>query len=240
MIEIKKLIAQRSTKILTGILIIFPCIIVFGIVSPSPQFSITMAEFNTAADFANAILGLLSSLGFYYIVLALLSSSALSKEIESHYLYFTLSVVSSYHRLFLYKILSITLIFTGILSLCSIGGFLAYSLLYLGELSFSLQAIGILFWGIGISFITNFWYVTLLALCNIMTEGNTFASFVFAVGTVILFIILSAIKGLMYYLPAWALDFDPQRNNIVLLVSYMTILVCSLLVFWIIIKKRRV
>jgi hypothetical protein len=72
--EIKKILSQTSTKVIAFIFLVFPIIIVFGIISPSKQFSITMDNFNSAADFSNAILGFLNSLGFYYIILVVLSS----------------------------------------------------------------------------------------------------------------------------------------------------------------------
>ncbi len=83
--ELKKILSQKSTKIISLVLLLFPFIVVFGIISPSPQFSITMADFISAADFSNAILGFINSLGFYYIILILYSSIVIIKEIESKY-----------------------------------------------------------------------------------------------------------------------------------------------------------
>lgn len=223
--EIKKLLSQTSTKIITLILLIFPIVIVFGIISPSEQFSITMADFGSASDFSNAILGFLNSLGFYYIILVVLSSSILSKEIESKYLYFVLSAIPSYSKLFIYKALSVSLVFTAMTFLSSLSGFLAYSLLYLGEITISVQIIGVLLWGLLISFIITMIYMMILTLCNLMTGGSIFASLTVAIITVVMLIVVGAINGLMNYLPAWAIDYMPERNNLLLLLIYLILLI---------------
>jgi hypothetical protein len=238
--EIKKLLSQMSTKVIALILIIFPVIIVFGIISPSEQFSITMDDFQSASDFSNAILGFLNSLGFYYIILVVLASSILSREIESKYLYFSLSVVPNGIKLFFYKALSVSIVFTSMIALSSIAGYVAYSLLYLGEFSISLQIIGILSWGVLISFLISMIYMMILVICNILTDGSIFASLTVAISTVILLIIAGAINGVMFYLPAWVLDFVSTRNNILLLILYGLILIVTSYMMYLCAKKLRV
>lgn len=238
--EIKKLLSQTSTKVIALILLIFPVIIVFGIVSPSEQFSISMADFGSASDFSNAILGFLNSLGFYYIILVVLSSSILSKEIESKYLYFVLSAVPSYSRLFIYKALSVSLVFTAMIFVSSLSGFIAYSLLYLGEIIISAHIIGVFFWGLLISFLITMIYMMILTLCNLMTSGSIFASLTVAIITVIVLIIVGAIDGLMNFLPAWALDYMPERNNFVLLLIYLISLIGISFAVYRYTKKKRI
>ena len=238
--EIKKLLSQMSTKIIALILVVFPIIIVFGITSPSENFSITMDNFQSASDFSNAILGFLNSLGFYYIILVVLSSSILSREIESKYLYFSLSVVPNSIKLFFYKVLSVSLVFTSMIILSSIVGYIAYSVLYLGEFSISLQTIGILSWGILISFLISTIYMMILVICNVLTDGSIFASLTVAISTVILLIVAGAIKGVMFYLPAWALDFVSTRNNILLLIIYIIVLIFTSYTMYLCVKKQRI
>ncbi|MFV0379424.1 MAG: hypothetical protein ACK5KQ_01140 [Anaerorhabdus sp.] len=238
--EIKKLLSQTSTKVIALILCLFPITIVFGIVSPSQQFSITMGNFSTAADFSNAVLGFLNSLGFYYIILVVLSSSILSREIDSKYLYFMLSAVPKSTKVFLYKVISVSIVFTIMLALSSIIGYLAYSVLYLKELSFSIDVLGILSWGILISFIITITYMMLLTICNILTDGSIFASLTVAILTVVVLIILGGFDGVMYFLPAWAMDFYPDRNNILLLGIYLAVFVFSLYMMFLCTRKKRV
>ncbi|MEG3006100.1 MAG: hypothetical protein RR806_01395 [Oscillospiraceae bacterium] len=238
--EIKKLLSQTSTKVIAIILILFPIIIVFGIVSPSQQFSITMDNFASAADFSNAILGFLNSLGFYYIILVVLSASTLSKEIENKYLYFVLSAVPSCSRLFIYKALSVSLIFSFMVILSSLSGFITYSILYLGTFVVSVQIMGVLLWGIAMSFLITMIYMMLLTICNIITDGSIFASLTIAIITVVLLIVLGAVEGTMNYLPAWSLDYMPDRNNIFLVLMYFVILIISSISMYICTKKKRI
>lgn len=238
--ELKKLLSQTSTKIIALILILFPVIIVFGIVSPSPQFSITMDEFVTPADFSNAILGFLNSLGFYYIILVVLSASSLSKEIESNYLYFVLSTTPKCSKLFFYKTFAISLIFTTIITLSSISGYVAYSALYLKAFTFTTQTLGILLWGILISFLITLIYMMILTICNLLTGGSIFASLTIAIATIIVLIVAGAIKGVMYFLPAWALDYLPTRNNFLLVGIYIAGVIISTMAMYLCTKRKSI
>lgn len=228
--ELKKLLSQTSTKVILLILMLFPVIIVFGIISPTPQFSITMDNFNSAADFSNAMLGFLNSVGFYYIVLVVLTASSLSKEIEGKYIYFVLSAIPNAKRLFIYKVISITIIFVGMLLLSSATAYIAYSTLYLKSFSFTLQNLGVMSWGLGISVILTMMYAMILTIVNLVTNGSVFASLTTAIATIILLIILSAVKGAMHFVPSWALDYLPERNNLLLLGVYFALMAIIYLV----------
>lgn len=236
--ELKKLFSQTSTKIISIIYFLFPIIIVLGIVSPNPHFSISMAEFGSAADFSNAIIGFLNSLGFCYIVLVMLSSSTFSKEIESKYIYFVLSAVPNLKKLILYKISAITLVFMGMVTISSITSYIAYSLLYLKKLTFSINDLGILLWGLGISLLITIIYNIILAIINLKTDGNIFISIITSVITVVISIIFAAVKEFLYYLPQWATDYMSNRNNILLVVIYIAITICMNFILSIYLKNR--
>lgn len=236
--ELKKMLYQKSTKIMAVIILLFPIIIVIGIVSPSPQFSITMAEFGSPADFSNAMLGFLNSLGFYYIALVMLTSSCLSREIESKYIYFVLSAVPSCKRLLIYKILSISIVFGSMLFVSSIAAYIAYSTLYLQSLSVTLADVGILLWGILISLLVTVIYSIILTIITLITDGSIFASLITAVVTIAGMIVMSAIKGVMNFVPAWALDYMSDRNNIMLLIIYLVVMVCAFFVLSFYVDKK--
>lgn len=238
--EFKKILSQKSTKIISLVLLIFPVVIVFGIVSPSPQFSITMADFTSAADFSNAILGFLNSLGFYYVILILFSSTVIIKEIESKYIYFVLSAIPNHKKLFLYKILSVVIIFNTVIFLSQLCGFFAYSILYLGKLEITFSILGTLFWGLLISILVSMIFMFIFVSINIVIGGSVMASLTLAVSTIILFIVMSAIKSIMFYLPAFALDYLVDRNNLVLILLYTCILTLVFILFKYIIDRKQI
>lgn len=220
--EIKKLTSQTSTKVLIAILLLFPLILVFGIVSPSDSFSITMDEF-TASEFSNAILGFSFSLGTIYIIISVLSASIVSREIDTKYIYLMLSAVASPTRLYFYKAMAITLVVSITSLFSSILAYLSYSIFYLKDLTFSLNDFGTLAWGLLIITIICLMYMFIILIVNIITDGSIYASITVAIATIISLNILSSIKGVTPYLPAYAIDYDATRNNILLLIIYLSI-----------------
>ncbi len=197
-----------------------------------------MADFISAADFSNAILGFINSLGFYYIILILYSSIVIIKEIESKYIYFVLSAFSNYKKLFLYKILSVTIIFNVVILLSQLSAFFAYSILYLGKVEITMLIIGKLLWGVLVSILISLIFMLLFVSLNIIVGGSIMASLTFAVSIIILLIVMSAIKSIMFYLPAFALDYMGDRNNILLLFAYFAILTLAFALFKHVIEKK--
>ncbi|SKA08323.1 hypothetical protein SAMN02745116_02354 [Pilibacter termitis] len=238
--EMKKVFSQTSTKVIAVVLFLFPMILVAGLVAPTDQFSVSIAEYKTNADFGNQVLGYLCLIGFHYIILAILSSSILSREIESKYLYFTLSVVPNATKLFFYKAFVVSIIYTAMLAVSSITGYIVYSLFYIKELSFSSETFVILGWGIFITFIIVLIYMMMLTICNILTDGSVFASLTMAIVTMVVLIVLGGIQKIRDFHPAWQADYGEDRNYLFLFLVYLAVLSITSFLVYLCSKKKRV
>ncbi len=236
--ELKKLLKQKSTFIVALLYLIFPIIMAIGIASPNANFSVTMGDFGSPSNFSNLILIFFNSLGFGYIVLVMLSTSSLSKEIESKYIYFVLSAVPSLKKLIFYKIICISLIYSCIVLLSSIVSYLAFSILYIGDLSMNISDLGILLWGILINTIVTIIFTLLLSIVNIKTRGNIFVCILLAIGVIMFISIISLVNGIQPYTPSWAINFIADRNNILLLLIYLGILFVMVAITTLYLQKK--
>ncbi len=115
-----------------------------------------------------------------------------------------------------------------------------YSILYMRGIVFSIEILGVLVWGIFISFMISLIYMTILTICNILTEGSFFASLTVAMITVVSLVVFAAIEGVMDFLPAWALDFVPTRNNGLLVLIYVSIFCITTFLMHCVIKRKRI
>lgn len=126
----------------------------------------------------------------------------------------------------------------GMVTISSVTSYIAYSLLYLKKLTFNINDLGILLWGLAISLLITIIYNIILAIINLKTDGNIFISIITSVITVVISIILAAVKEFLYYLPQWATDYMSNRNNILLVIIYIAITICMNFILSIYLKNR--